>query len=134
MSAKANWISEVQDLLKQPGWEQFEAVSWFNVIDDSHSDCLWPVDSTTAALNAWIEMGNDPFYGGEDGGTPTTTTQPTTTTTNGTTTTTISSTTTTTTMASTTTTTAPRNENRKNRAKCDSPPCKRYNKWEGFHP
>ena len=133
-AAKANWINEVQDLLKQPGWEQFEAVSWFNVIDDSHADCLWPVDSSTAALNAWIEMGNDPFYGGDDGGSPaTTTTQATTTTTNASTTTTVSSATTTA-PTTTTTTTTPPDRDRKKRAKCESPPCKRYNKWDGFHP
>lgn len=133
-AAKANWIAEVQDLLKQPGWEQFEAVSWFNVIDDSYPNCLWPVGSSTAALNAWIEMGNDPFYGGDDGGSPaTTTTQPTTTTTSATTATTVSSTTTTT-PTTTTTTTTPPDKDRKKRAKCESPPCKRYNKWDGFHP
>ena len=74
--AKADWITEAKSLFKQPGWEQFVAISWFDVIDDSYPYCHWPADSSEDSLAALRDLGADPFYGG--GTEPPTTPPPTT--------------------------------------------------------
>ncbi|MCP4307501.1 MAG: hypothetical protein GY788_22030, partial [bacterium] len=62
--AKATWIEEGADLFKQPGWEQFVAVSFFNVSDPSYPNCHWKIDSSQEALEALRNMAAEPFYGG----------------------------------------------------------------------
>ncbi len=63
-AAKAAWVADVTQLLQQPGWEQFMAVSYFNQPDPRYPACAWNVDSTPAALDAVRAMANHPYYGG----------------------------------------------------------------------
>ena len=72
--AKAEWIDDARELFKKPGWEQFVAISFFDVIDDTYPYCHWPVDSSPEALAALVDLAADPFYGGGSGGGTTTTT------------------------------------------------------------
>jgi hypothetical protein len=65
---KAAWIADAADLLKQPGWEQFVAVSYFSRTDQNYPACNFPLDSSPQAMAAFAAMGADPFYGG--GGAP----------------------------------------------------------------
>ena len=60
--AKANWINEATELFKKPGWEQFVALSFFDVTDPNYPDCKWPIDSSPEALDALKAMANDAFY------------------------------------------------------------------------
>ena len=61
---KAAWITEARELLKQPGWEQFIAVSYFSRLDSSTPACNFPIDSSPSVTAAFAAMGADPFYGG----------------------------------------------------------------------
>ena len=65
---KAAWITEAAELLKQPGWEQFIAVSYFSRPDPSNPGCNFPIYSSPSVTAAFRAMGADPFYGG--GGSP----------------------------------------------------------------
>ena len=65
---KAAWITEAAELLKQPGWEQFIAVSYFSRPDPSNPACNFPIYSSPSVTAAFRAMGADPFYGG--GGPP----------------------------------------------------------------
>ena len=62
---KAAWIAAAADLFKQPGWEQFIAVSYFHRIDNNYPNCNWPVTSSQSAVDALAAMGADPFYNGD---------------------------------------------------------------------
>jgi hypothetical protein len=66
--AKADWINEARELFQQPGWAQFVAVSFFDVIDDMYPNCHWSVDSSPEALAALVGLAADPHYGGGEGG------------------------------------------------------------------
>ena len=57
---KANWITEAQALFKQPGWEQFTTVIYYN--QALRSSCNFWLDSSQATLSAWVAMANDSFY------------------------------------------------------------------------
>lgn len=59
---KAQWITDARNLFKQPGWEQFDGVDYFNL--RGQGNCDWRVTSSTSAGAAFAAMGADPFYGG----------------------------------------------------------------------
>jgi hypothetical protein len=59
---KASWINDAAALFQRAGWEQFIAISYFNDIDPSHSECNWPVTSSAASLGAFTTMAHLPFY------------------------------------------------------------------------
>jgi len=61
---KAAWIDDARALFKQPGYEQFLGISYFNKIDGTFPDCHWPIDSTAGATAAFVRLAQDPFYGG----------------------------------------------------------------------
>lgn len=60
---KAQWIADAQALFKQPGYEQFDGISYFDHINPTFPDCNEPPDSTSQSLAAFRTMGGDPFYG-----------------------------------------------------------------------
>jgi hypothetical protein len=62
---KAAWIDDARALFKQPGYEQFLGLSYFNKPDGTFPDCQWPISSSPAATAAFIRMAHDPFYGGD---------------------------------------------------------------------
>jgi hypothetical protein len=62
---KANWLRDAAALFKQPGWEQFRGVSYFHFLVSGFPKCEWWINSSPASLEAFAEMGADPFYGGE---------------------------------------------------------------------
>lgn len=59
---KAQWITDARALFKQPGWEQFDGVDYFNLM--GQGNCDWRVGSSASSLAAFGAMGQDPFYGG----------------------------------------------------------------------
>ena len=59
---KGQWMAQAQELFKQPGYEQFTAVVYFNSQHNAVPQCPWWVDSSPAALAAFTTMGADPFY------------------------------------------------------------------------
>ena len=63
---KAAWITEAGELFKQPGWEQFVAVSYYSRVDQNaaYKDCNFPIDSSPSVTSAFAAMGADMFYGG----------------------------------------------------------------------
>lgn len=63
-SAKANWINDAGQLFKSPGYERFEAVSYWNTTSHNYVNCDFKVTSSTASLDAFKAMANDPFYAG----------------------------------------------------------------------
>ena len=65
---KAAWITEARQLFKQPGWEQFIAVSYWSRMHPSYPDCFFPLNSSTEVMDAFAAMASDPFYGGGGGG------------------------------------------------------------------
>ena len=67
-AAKAAWIAEAAALFKKPGWEQFVALMWFHFDDPSYPNCFWKIDTSEPALDAFVAMADDPFYGGLGGG------------------------------------------------------------------
>ena len=67
---KAAWIDEAAALMKQPGYEQFMAMSYYNRLDPTFPGCAWSVDSSPAAASAFVRMARDPFYGGPGASTP----------------------------------------------------------------
>lgn len=59
---KAAWLYDTRELLKQPGYEQFRGLVYYNQRDGVYSGCDWRVDSSTASLAAVRAMGADFFY------------------------------------------------------------------------
>lgn len=60
---KAAWIDDVRALFKQPGYEQFEGISYFHkTYDDDEFTCNWSVDSSASAQQSFAAMAVDPFY------------------------------------------------------------------------
>ena len=58
---KASWINDVQQLFKQPGWEQFQGILYYH---QSHKPtCLFWLDSSTTSMAAITALANDPFFG-----------------------------------------------------------------------
>ena len=63
---KGQWFRDVQALFKQPGWEQFQAILYFNTVQPPYPNCQWWVDTSQSSLDAFRDLANDPFYGGAD--------------------------------------------------------------------
>ena len=61
---KADWIAEAQAMFKQPAYERFVGISYWNQLSHNYDNCDFRVTSSTAALNAFKVMANDPFYAG----------------------------------------------------------------------
>jgi hypothetical protein len=61
---KAQWITDAEQLFKQPGYERFIAVSYWNHSSHNYANCDFSVTSSPGALNAYKGMANDPFYSG----------------------------------------------------------------------
>lgn len=59
---KAQWFRDARALFKRPGWEQFVGVVYFN--RQGQRQCNWSFDSSASARQAFIEMAQDPYYGG----------------------------------------------------------------------
>ena len=81
---KAAWIDGARALFKQPGWEQFQGVLYFNSThtQSGQTVCYWFTDTTAGSLASYKAMALDPFYAGTAfGGAPPPTTTTTTTTT-----------------------------------------------------
>ncbi len=70
---KAQWINDARALFKQPGYEQFHTLAWYNHPQAGYPNCNWQVDTGPATLAAWRAFAADPFYGG---GTPPTNNNP----------------------------------------------------------
>jgi beta-mannanase len=64
-SAKANWITDARQMFKQPGYERFEAVAYWNTTSHNYANCDFKITSSTASLNAFRAMAADPFYSGQ---------------------------------------------------------------------
>jgi hypothetical protein len=60
---KAQWITDVENLFKQPGYQQFRGALYFDKLR-AGTTCEWYVDSTPASLTAYTAMAHDPFYAG----------------------------------------------------------------------
>lgn len=58
---KASWIADAQALFKQPGWEQFTTVLYYN--NANTTTCRFWLDSSASSLAAFAAMGADQFYG-----------------------------------------------------------------------
>lgn len=63
---KAQWFRDAQALFKQPGWEQFKAILYFNTAQPPFPNCQWWIDTSQSSLEAFRSLANDPFYGGAD--------------------------------------------------------------------
>jgi hypothetical protein len=61
---KAQWIADAQELFKQPGYERFIGVSYWNQLSHNFAGCDFRVASSATALAAFKAMANDPFYSG----------------------------------------------------------------------
>jgi hypothetical protein len=61
---KAQWIADAEQLFKQPGYERFVAISYWNHASHNFAGCDFSVTSGQAALQAFRTMGSDPFYSG----------------------------------------------------------------------
>ncbi len=57
---RAQWLSDAQDLFKQPGYEQYVGLLYF----DLNKQCDWRVENDTPSLTAMQSMAFDPFYSG----------------------------------------------------------------------
>jgi Glycosyl hydrolase family 26 len=63
---KAAWLAEVQQLLKEPDWQQFRGAIYFHSEhNERYPTCDWWVDTSTESLNAFGAWISDPFYGGD---------------------------------------------------------------------
>jgi hypothetical protein len=70
-SRKGEWITDVQNLFKDPTYSQFTHVSYFNLhMDEGIFDCDFRVSTSTAATDAFVALADDPFYGGTGIATP----------------------------------------------------------------
>lgn len=63
-SRKAQWIADAQAMFKQPAYQRFVAISYWNQLSHNYDGCDFRITSSAAALNAFKTMANDPFYSG----------------------------------------------------------------------
>lgn len=61
---KAQWIEDARELFKQPEYDQFHTIAWYNHPQAGYPNCDWQVDTSQATLDAWRALAADPFYGG----------------------------------------------------------------------
>jgi len=59
---KAQWIAEARQLFKQPGYNRFKAVLYWNQRSSNFANCDFRVDTSQSALSAFAAMANDPYY------------------------------------------------------------------------
>jgi hypothetical protein len=57
---KAEWFQDAQALFKQPGYEQFTAMLYFNAL--RAVGCEWAIDSSPQTLAAFRALGADVYY------------------------------------------------------------------------
>ena len=61
---KGRWFNDAQQLFKQPGWEQYTAILYYNTPGNStYPNCRWLIDTSQSSLDAFKVLANDPFYG-----------------------------------------------------------------------
>lgn len=67
---KAQWMRDMRSLFKEPGYEQFTLIAWFNLYHNGGpSNCDWRFSTGSDVLAAYRDLAQDPFYGGpSDGG------------------------------------------------------------------
>jgi hypothetical protein len=61
---KAQWIADAQAMFKQPAYERFIGISYWNQLSHNYSGCDFRITSSTASLNAFKAMADFPFYAG----------------------------------------------------------------------
>jgi hypothetical protein len=61
---KAQWIADAQAMFKQPAYERFVGISYWNQLSHNYAGCDFKITSSPASLNAFKAMANDPFYSG----------------------------------------------------------------------
>lgn len=61
---KAQWIADAQQLFKQPAYQRFIAISYWNTLSHNYEGCDFRITTSTSALNAFKTMAGDPFYSG----------------------------------------------------------------------
>jgi hypothetical protein len=59
---KAQWIDAARLLFQQPAYARFRAVSYWNQLSHNFEGCDFRVTSSTAAKDAFVRMGQDPYY------------------------------------------------------------------------
>jgi hypothetical protein len=59
---KAQWITDAQELFKQPAYQRFIAVSYWNTLSHNYAGCDFRITTSTSALDAFKTMANDQFY------------------------------------------------------------------------
>ena len=57
---RAQWITAAQSLFKAPGYGRYAGVMYY----DLKKACDWRVETSAAALAAFVSMGADPYYSG----------------------------------------------------------------------
>lgn len=61
--SKASWLRDAQALLKQPAYSQFSLINiWNSEGNGTHSTCNFKIDSSTSALQAMRDWGQDPAF------------------------------------------------------------------------
>jgi hypothetical protein len=59
---KAQWFTDARALLKQPGYQRFKAVLYWNQTSDIFANCNFRVNTSASSLQAYAAMANDPYY------------------------------------------------------------------------
>ncbi len=68
---KAEWVTEIRRLLRKPEWGQVHLIMAFHADhQEPGSTCDWWVDSSAESLAAYVDLVNDPLFGGTGDGPP----------------------------------------------------------------
>ncbi len=68
---KAEWVTEIRRLLRRPEWGQVRLIMAFHADhQEPGSSCDWWVDSSVESLAAYVDLVNDPLFGGTGDGPP----------------------------------------------------------------
>lgn len=62
LGRKAQWFADAQQLFKQPAYQRFKAVLYWNQKSSNFVNCDFRVNSSASSLNAFAAMANDPYY------------------------------------------------------------------------